>query len=48
MNLPHILLGMLPEPRSGYDLKQEFSHSLQHFWHARRSQIYPTPKRLAN
>jgi PadR family transcriptional regulator, regulatory protein AphA len=46
MSLPHILLGMLREPHSGYDLKQEFSSSLQHFWHAELSQIYPTLKRL--
>ncbi|HEX2138364.1 MAG TPA: PadR family transcriptional regulator [Woeseiaceae bacterium] len=48
MSLPHILLGMLREPHSGYDLKQAFSSSLQHFWHAELSQIYPTLKRLEN
>ena len=47
MSLPHILLGMLDEPHSGYDLKKEFSKSLQHFWHAELSQIYPTLKRLS-
>ncbi len=46
MSLPHILLGMLKEPQSGYDLKKAFSNSLQHFWHAELSQIYPTLKRL--
>lgn len=46
MSLSHILLGMLKEPQSGYDLKKEFSSSLQHFWHAELSQIYPTLKRL--
>jgi PadR family transcriptional regulator, regulatory protein AphA len=46
MSLPHILLGMLREPLSGYDLKQEFGSSLQHFWHAQLAQIYPTLKRL--
>jgi PadR family transcriptional regulator, regulatory protein AphA len=46
MSLPHILLGMLKQPQSGYDLKKEFSSSLQHFWHAELSQIYPTLKRL--
>lgn len=46
MSLPHILLGMLKTPKSGYDLKKEFGESLQHFWHAELSQIYPTLKRL--
>lgn len=46
MSLPHILLGMLREPQSGYDLKKSFGQSLQHFWHAELSQIYPTLKRL--
>ena len=46
MSLPHILLGMLAEPQSGYDLKKQFGESLQHFWHAELSQIYPTLKRL--
>lgn len=46
MSLPHILLGMLKEPQSGYDLKKEFGSSLQHFWHAELSQIYPALKQL--
>ena len=41
MSLKHILLGMLHEPASGYDLKNEFSESLSHFWAAKLSQIYP-------
>lgn len=46
MSLPHILLGLLKEPHAGYDIKKEFSRSLQHFWHAELSQIYPTLQRL--
>lgn len=46
MSLPHILLGLLKEPQAGYDLKKEFSLSLQHFWHAELSQIYPALQRL--
>lgn len=41
MSLRHILLGMLDEPASGYDLKKEFNQSLRHFWRAELSQIYP-------
>jgi len=46
MSLDHILLGMLHEPASGYDLKQEFERSVRHFWFAELSQIYPALKRL--
>lgn len=46
MSLPHILLGLLKEPQAGYDLKKKFGKSLQHFWHAELSQIYPTLQRL--
>lgn len=46
MSLPHILLGLLHEPQAGYDLKKEFGQSLQHFWHAELSQIYPSLQRL--
>jgi DNA-binding PadR family transcriptional regulator len=42
MSLPHILLGLLQEPASGYDLKKHFGESLAHFWAAELSQIYPT------
>ncbi|MDX1460976.1 MAG: PadR family transcriptional regulator [Xanthomonadales bacterium] len=42
MSLPHVLLGMLGEPASGYDLKQRFEESVRHFWYAELSQIYPT------
>ncbi len=46
MSLKHILLGMLHEPASGYDLKKEFGSSLRHFWAAELSQIYPLLRRL--
>jgi DNA-binding PadR family transcriptional regulator len=46
LSLDHILLGMLHEPASGYDLKQEFERSVRHFWFAELSQIYPALKKL--
>lgn len=46
MSLPHILLGLLDEPASGYDLKKIFETALRHFWAANLSQIYPTLKSL--
>jgi DNA-binding PadR family transcriptional regulator len=46
MSLPHILLGLLAEPASGYDLKKAFGMSVRHFWSAELSQIYPTLKRM--
>ena len=46
MSLPHVLLGMLAEPASGYDLKQYFSQSVRHFWSAELSQIYPALSKL--
>ncbi len=46
MSLPHILLGMLREPASGYDLKARFEEDVRHFWSAELSQIYPTLRRM--
>jgi DNA-binding PadR family transcriptional regulator len=46
MSLPHILLGLLRQPASGYDLKAEFEKGIRHFWSAELSQIYPTLKRM--
>lgn len=46
MSLKHILLGMLAEPHSGYDLKKAFNQSLRNFWNAELSQIYPLLQRL--
>ncbi len=48
MSLKHVLLGMLDEPASGYDLKKTFSQSLRHFWAAELSQIYPLLGRMEN
>lgn len=46
MSLPNILLGMLVQPASGYDLKQEFELQQAHYWSANLAQIYPTLKRM--
>lgn len=46
MNLDSILLGMLAEPASGYDLGREFEQSAALFWFAELSQIYPALRRL--
>jgi PadR family transcriptional regulator, regulatory protein AphA len=46
MSLDNILLGLLRQPASGYDLKRVFDESIGHFWAAELSQIYPTLKRL--
>ena len=48
MSLRHILLGMLSEPHSGYDLKKQFDQSLRNFWRAELSQIYPLLQRMEN
>lgn len=46
MSLQFMLLGMLREPASGYDLKQRFQHSVRHFWAAELAQIYPLLARM--
>lgn len=46
MSLQHIMLGMLREPHSGYDIKKEFDKSLRNFWRAELSQIYPLLQRM--
>lgn len=47
MSLKHALLGILSyEPMTGYEVKQFFDSSVQHFWNAELSQIYPTLKTL--
>ncbi|MDX1515640.1 MAG: PadR family transcriptional regulator [Woeseiaceae bacterium] len=46
MSLPHILLGLLHRPASGYDVKKEFDGSLRNFWRAELSQIYPQLAKL--
>ena len=46
MSLEHILLGVLKEPASGYDLKPVFEQVFRHFWGADSSQIYRVLNRL--
>jgi PadR family transcriptional regulator AphA len=47
LSLKHALLGILGvHPMSGYEVKQFFDSSVQHFWNAELSQIYPTLKYL--
>ncbi len=40
------MLGILREPLAGYDIKNQFSGSLRHFWSAELSQIYPLLKKM--
>ncbi|GJM10175.1 MAG: transcriptional regulator [Lysobacteraceae bacterium] len=46
MSLEHILLGILKEPASGYDLRPVFERVFRHFWGADSSQIYRVLNRL--
>jgi len=46
VSLEHILLALLVEPSSGYDLKKRFDGGARFYWAAELSQIYPTLKRL--
>ena len=47
MSLKHALLGILGNhPMTGYEVKQFFDSTVQHFWNAELSQIYPTLKSL--
>jgi PadR family transcriptional regulator AphA len=48
MSLKHIMLGILREPHSGYDIKKRFEKSLQSFWRAELSQIYPLLQKMEN
>ncbi|MCL5056422.1 MAG: PadR family transcriptional regulator [Actinobacteria bacterium] len=42
MSLKYALLGFLNyADMTGYELKQHFDNSIQHFWNAKLSQIYP-------
>ncbi len=40
MSLDHILLGILRQPGTGYDIKVAFNEVFNHFWQAQQSQIY--------
>jgi DNA-binding PadR family transcriptional regulator len=44
--LDHLLLGLLREPASGYDIKRAFDEAIGHFWAAELSQVYPALKRM--
>lgn len=45
--LKYAILGLLYQgPRSGYDMAQEFQNTLNEFWSAKHSQIYPELKKL--
>jgi PadR family transcriptional regulator AphA len=46
MSLENILLGLLREPASGYDLKAVFDQRIHYFWAAELSQVYPALQRL--
>ncbi len=42
-----LLVLIAGEPRSGYDIGQEFDGVLKFVWHAKQTQVYPELKRLA-
>jgi len=46
MNLEGVLLGLLRNPATGYQVKQSFDTIFSHIWAAELSQIYRTLKRL--
>lgn len=47
--LKYAILGLLyQKPRSGYEMKLEFESTLNEFWSAKHSQIYPELKKLAD
>lgn len=48
MSLKHILLGILQEPKSGYDIKKMFDQVFSNFWGAELSQIYPQLRKLTD
>ena len=47
MSLSHTLLGLLSyKPMTGYQIKQYFESSINHFWNAHMSQIYRKLNRM--
>lgn len=46
MSLPHVLLGILRTPATGYDIRRQFESGDAYFWAAELSQIYPALKKL--
>jgi len=46
VSLPHLLLGLLRTPASGYELKQQLDSIYSHAWNADLPQIYRTLNRM--
>jgi DNA-binding PadR family transcriptional regulator len=46
VSLKQIMLGMLRKPHSGYDIRKEFQYSVNNFWRAELSQIYPLLQKM--
>jgi PadR family transcriptional regulator, regulatory protein AphA len=47
MSLKYAILGLLDEePRYGYEIKQEFDHTMGDLWPVSYGQLYPTLRRL--
>jgi DNA-binding PadR family transcriptional regulator len=46
MALDHILLGMLAQPTSGYELRKQFTNGPAIFWSAEYSQIYSALRKM--
>lgn len=46
MSLDHILLGILRNPASGYEIRRQFQEVFSHFWAADLPQIYRTLNRM--
>lgn len=48
MSLKYVILGLLRErPHYGYEIKQQFDHSLGEIWPVSYGQLYPTLRKLA-
>lgn len=46
MALENIILGLLSQPASGYDLKRTFDTVINYFWYADIAQVYRTLQRM--
>ena len=46
MSVENIILGLLEEPSTGYQIKRDFDEVFNNFWAAEQSQIYRTLKSL--
>ncbi len=48
MSLKYVILGLLRQrPHYGYEIKQQFDHSLGEIWPVSYGQLYPTLRRLS-